>query len=76
MKSDIDPDVFFSEVFQQRDGVIDMGEAVTDKRLTTIILDALPEEMYSTIKIQSIRDPELGLENIIDMMETIFINHS
>ena len=53
-----------------------MGEAVTDKRLTTIILDALLKDMYSTFKTQSIRDPDLGLEEIIDIMKTIFINHS
>ena len=53
-----------------------MGEAVTDKRFTTIILDALPKDMYSTFKTQSIRDPDLGLKEIIDMMKTIFINHS
>ena len=44
MKSDIDPDVFLSEVFQLFDELIDLGEAVTDECLTTIILNALPEE--------------------------------
>ena len=75
MRSDIDPDVFLSEVFQLRDEPSNSGEAVPDERLTTIILDALPEEMYSTIKMQSIKDPALGLEKIISMMKTIFIIH-
>ena len=76
MRSDFDPDVFLWEVFQLRDELGDLGE--TDVRLTTIIiiLDALPEEMYSTVKMQSVRDPDLGLEEIIGMMKTIFINHS
>ena len=76
MKSDINPDVLLSEVFQLRDELIDLGEAVTDERLTTIILDALPKEIDSRIKMQSISNPELGLGNIIGMMKTIFINHS
>ena len=56
------------------DVVNDLGETVTDKRLTTtIVLDALSEEMYSTVKIQSERDPHLRPEEIIGMMKTILI---
>ena len=50
MRSDVNSDVFLSEVFRLRDELDDLGETVTDERLTTIILDALPEEMYSTVK--------------------------
>ena len=32
--------------------------------------------MYSTVKMQSVRDSDLELEEIIGMMKTIFINHS
>ena len=71
-KSDIDPDVFLSEVFQLLDERIDLREAVTDERLTTIILDALPEKIYFAVKMQSIRDHDLELEEIIGMMKTIF----
>ena len=52
-----------------------MGETLTDKRLTTIILDALPEDMYSTVRMQSIRDPDLELEEIISMTRTIFVHN-
>ena len=76
MRSDIGPDVFLSEVFQLCYELNDLGETVTDERLTTIILDALPEEMYSAVKMHSITDPDLGLAEIIGMMKTIFINHS
>ena len=76
MRSDIDPDAFLSNVFQLRDELDDLGEIVTGERLTTINLDALLEEMYSTVKMQSVRDPDLGLEEIIGMMKMIFINHS
>ena len=31
--------------------------------------------MYSTVKMKSIRDPDLELEEIIGTMKTIFINH-
>ena len=61
MGSDIDQDVFLSKVFQLRDELSDLGEAISDEPLTTIILDALPEELYSTVTIQSMRNPELGL---------------
>ena len=64
MRSDIDPHVFLFEVFQLRDERSDLREAVSNERLTTNILDALPEEIYSTIIMQSIRDPKLGLEEI------------
>ena len=67
MRSDIDPDVFLPEVFQICDELSDLVEAVSDERLMTIILilDALPEDMHSIIKMQSIRDPKLGLEEIV-----------
>ena len=58
MRPDIDPDVFLSEVFQLCDELNDLSEALTYERLTTIILDTLPEDMYSTVKMQSIRDPD------------------
>ena len=31
---------------------------------------------YSTVKIKAIRNPDFGLEEIMNMMKTIFINHS
>ena len=73
MRSNIDPDVFLSEVFQLRDELGGLGKVVFNKRLTTIILDALPEERYSTIKVQSTRDPDFELHEIINSMETIFV---
>ena len=78
MMFDIDPDVFLSEVFQLRDELDDLGETVTDERLTTsIVLDALPKEMCPTVKMQSVRDPDLGLEEIIiGMVKTILVNTS
>ena len=76
MRSDIDPDVFLSEVAQLRDEFNDLGEVVSDERLTAIMLDALPEKMYSTVKVKSIRDSDLELEEIISKTKTIFINHS
>ena len=50
MMSDVDPDAFLSEVFRLRHEVSDLGEIVSDERLTTIILDTLPEDMYSLLK--------------------------
>ena len=69
--------IYFSlKVFQLRDEHNDLGEAVTDERLTNIIFDALSKDMYSTAKIQSRRDPELGVEDIISLTKTIFTNRS
>ena len=33
---------------------------------TTIILDTLPAEMYSTVKLEAIRDPDLSLDSTDD----------
>ena len=76
MKSDDDPEVFLSEINQKRDELSVLDETVSTERLTTIILDALPAEMYSTVKLEAIRDFDLSLEQIQRMMITIFINHS
>ena len=65
MKSDIDPDVFLSKVFQIRDELIDLGEDVSDERLTTIILDELPEAMYSIIEMQPKKTPSLDLRKLL-----------
>ena len=75
MKPDTDPAVSLSEMNQIRDELDVLDETVSTERLTTIILDALLDEMYSTVKLEAIRDPDLSLEQIQRMMRTIFINH-
>ena len=76
MRFDADPNVVLSEVFQLRNELSDLGEVVSNERLTTIILHALSKKKYATIKKQAIRDPDLCLEELTNMMKTIFINHS
>ena len=76
MKPDTDPDVFLSGINQIRDELGVLDETVSTERLNTIIPDALPAEMYSTVKHEAIRDPDLSLEHIQRMMRTLFINHS
>ena len=78
MRPDIDPDMFFSEAVQLPDELNHLGDAVTDERFTLqgINIDALPGDMYSTVKMQSTTDPDLGLEEIVGMMKIIFVNHS
>ena len=76
VKPDTDPDVFLSEINQIRDELGVLAETVSTERSTTIILDALAAEMYSTVKLEAIRDPDLSLERIRRMMRTIFTNHS
>ena len=75
MKPDTDPAVSLSEMYQIRDELDVLDETVSTDRLTTIILDALLDEMYSTVQLEAIRDPDLSLEQIQRMMRTIFINH-
>ena len=76
MKSDTDPDVFLSDINQICNELGALDETISTERMTTIILDALPADMYSTVKLEAIRDPDLSLEQIQRMMRTIFINHS
>ena len=62
MKLDADPDVFLSEINQIRDELGVLDETVSTERLTAILLDALLAEMYSTVKLEAIRDPDLSIE--------------
>ena len=48
--------MFLFEVFQLRAELSDLGDVVSNKHLTTIILDVIAEEMYTTMKVQSIRN--------------------
>ena len=75
MKPDTDPDVFLSEINQICNELGALDETKSTERLITII-DALPADMYSTVKLEAIRDPDLSLEQIQRMMRTISINHS
>ena len=77
MKPDTDPDVFLSEINQIRDELGILDETGSTERLTTTAIpDALPAEMYSTVKLEAMRDPDLSLEQIQRIMRTISINHS
>ena len=70
MKPDTDLDIFLSETNQIRDELSVLDETASTERLTTIILDVLPAEVYSTVKLEAIRDPDLSLEQIQRMMRT------
>ena len=74
---DTDPDVFLSKIYQMHHELDVLDETVSTGRLTTIIiLDALPAEMFPTVKLEAIRYPDLSLEQIQGMLRTIFMNHS
>ena len=62
MKPDTDPDAFLSEINQICDELGILDKTVSTECLTTITLDALPAETYSTAKLEAIRDPDLSLE--------------
>ena len=55
VKANIDSDVFSSEVYQLRDDLSEMDEVASTESSTIIIIDALPAEKYSTIKILAVR---------------------
>ena len=57
MTSEINPDVFLSEVPQQRDELNDLKKVVSNEHLITMILVVLPEKWYLTIDKPSISDP-------------------
>ena len=75
MNADTDPDAFLYEIYQLRDELGDLGEAVPTERLATIILDVLPAENYSTINIQAIKNPDISLGDIEGAIKTIYMNH-
>ena len=64
MKPGNDPDVILSEINQIRDELGVLDKTVSTERLDTIILDALPAEMYTTVRLEAVRDPDLSLEQI------------
>ena len=76
MQPDTDADVFLSEINQIRDELSTLDETVSTKRLTTLILDVMSAEMYSTVKLKTIQDLDLCLEQIQRMMRTIFVINS
>ena len=76
-RAESDCDVFLSEVCQPRNKLSDLHEVVSTERLTTILLDSLPAEKYSTIKIPAvIRDPDSSLREIESIIKKTLINHS
>ena len=76
MKPDTDPDVFLSKKKQIRVELSVLDEAAPNERLATITLDRLRAEIYSTVKLEAVRDLDLSLEQIEQMMITFFINQS
>ena len=67
-----------SEIYQLRNELSDLDEVVSTERLTTIILEALPAETYSTIKRQATIGLDLSLEQIqrVCIVKTISIGNS
>ena len=73
MKADIDSEVFLPGIYQQRNELSDLDKVASTERLSIIIVDALVPEKMTTIKIQASRYPDFSLEEIENMMKTIFI---
>ena len=56
-----DPDIYLTEVFQQRDELEHVGESFTEARNLDIILEGLSNE-YEPIRFAAERDPEISLK--------------
>lgn len=54
-----DPDVFLTQVHQLRDEVVHMGVAISDERLTEIVIEGLTDD-YDQIKYNAEHDPDFA----------------
>lgn len=69
-----DPDIFLTHVYQLRDELMYMGEAVTDKPVTEVVIKGLTND-YTQIKYNAERDPDFSLMKIeIATTRTMLVN--
>ena len=71
----IDHDAILSEVFQISDKLSELGEIVSNERLKISSRRVARGEILEN-KNAGENDPDLGLGVIIDMIQTVVINHS
>ncbi|CAM9895274.1 unnamed protein product, partial [Sphacelaria rigidula] len=68
-----DLDTFLSKVYQLRDELDNVGEAISEERLTDIVIEGLTSE-YDLIKCNAERDPDLSIQSIETTMQNMYAN--
>ncbi|CAN0018277.1 unnamed protein product, partial [Sphacelaria rigidula] len=68
-----DPDTFLSKVYQLRDELDNVGEAISEERLADIMIEGLTSE-YDLIKYNAERDPDLSIQSIETTMRNMYAN--
>ncbi|CAM9592631.1 unnamed protein product, partial [Sphacelaria rigidula] len=68
-----DPDTSLSKVYQLRDELDNVGEAISEERLTGIVIDGLTSE-YDLIKYNAERDPDISVQSIETITRNMYAN--
>eukprot|EP00903_Cladosiphon_okamuranus_P017943 g16510.t1 len=69
-----DPDAFMHDMTEQRDKLQLLGSPIPDDQFLNIILDCLPEQLYSGIKYEAETREDHTLEQALYTMRNIYIN--
>eukprot|EP00752_Nemacystus_decipiens_P017171 g15384.t1 len=74
MDVDQDPDAFMHDMTELRDELTLLGSPIPDDQFMNIILDCLPEQLYSGIKYEAETKEDLTLEQALYTMRNLYIN--
>ena len=74
MDVDQDPDAFLHDMTELRDELQLLGSPIPDDQFLNIILDCLPEQLYSGIKYEAETKEDLTLEQAVYTMRNLYIN--
>ncbi|CAN0032159.1 unnamed protein product, partial [Sphacelaria rigidula] len=66
-------DTFLSKVYQLRDELDNVGEAISEERRTDIVLEGLTS-VYDLIKYNAERDPDLSVQSIEITVRNVYAN--
>ncbi|CAN0318048.1 unnamed protein product, partial [Ectocarpus sp. 4 AP-2014] len=69
-----DPDAFMHDMTELRDELQLLGSPIPDDQFLNIILDCLPEQLYSGIKYEAETKEDLTLEQALYTMRNLYIN--
>eukprot|EP00903_Cladosiphon_okamuranus_P021527 g19790.t1 len=69
-----DPDAFMHDMTELRDELQLLGSPIPGDQFLNIILDCLPEQLYSSIKYEAETKEDLTLEQALYTMRNLYIN--
>eukprot|EP00903_Cladosiphon_okamuranus_P020859 g19157.t1 len=69
-----DPDAFMHDMTELRDELQLLGSPIPDDQFLNIILDCLPEQLYSGIKYEAETKEDFTLEQALYTMRNLYIN--